>query len=79
MASKGRLSHSYVRGTASILQPQLLQFSPVFGLLAKITPAYASNMRIFPQADDHARNVAAELFHQRVNKDGIRYGPGEIL
>lgn len=66
-----------VCGTARILQPNMMEFSPTMGLLTSLSPHLIANLRTFPVSSitqSPPLHLARELFYQRENQ-GRRYGP----
>jgi hypothetical protein len=67
-------SSNNVHGLARILRNESLKFSPLIGLLCTSAPNIFANFRKFPDESSET-NIAKELFHQREDSSGRRYGP----
>ena len=70
-------TYRWLRGTADILRPEALGMSPLLGLASQMCPMYAANLRVYPN-NEPAAMLARELFYQRQDLLGIRYGPVSV-
>lgn len=83
MVDKAAAKNSYhmMRGVAAVLKPEAQIFSPALGLLSITAPAVVANLRnrflcIPEEGLVHCPGsiLARELFHQRQDSAGRRYG-----
>ena len=67
-----------VKGTAHILKPNALHYSPAIGLLTLSSPSFVANLNHFRSIDKENSSLIVPLFYQRRDEDGRRYGPISI-
>ena len=68
------LNSNFVKGTASVLRPTFLHFSPSIGLVANCSPSIIANLRNYGDTS----NLVAHFFYQRKDDSGRRYGPVSV-
>lgn len=73
----GKSSSACVHGLARVLRAEAQRLSPVAGLLLRLAPHLAANLRTFPRSSVSHSQVclARELFYQREDALGRRFGP----
>ena len=67
-----------VKGTAHILRPNALHYSPCIGLLTLSCPSFVANLNHYRGIDKDTSSLIGSLFYQRRDETGRRYGPISI-